>query len=265
MAADQRYCLECGERRAQMSSILVEGLKSPAASASDAGPSGAQGQPAASAGQPQTAAVIAGVGVLLLSMGVGVLIGRSSSSQAKTPQVLSVAAPSSAGSTPTAAAATPASFTSDWPAGTTAYTVQLQTLPESGTQVSAVAAAKAAASAKGATGVGALKSSAFSSLPAGSYVIYSGTYPKKADAEKAQKRLKASFPGATVIRVSSSSSSSASSSSEEPSPTETIAGGVGQTPSKPAPPSVLKNLRTKSGGQSYEQKSKNLPNVVETP
>jgi hypothetical protein len=39
--------------------------------------------------------------------------------------------------------------------------------------------------------------------------------------------------------------------------------GVGATPSKPAPPTVLKNLRTGSG-QSYEQKSKKLPNVVST-
>ncbi|HEV3319141.1 MAG TPA: zinc ribbon domain-containing protein [Solirubrobacteraceae bacterium] len=39
--------------------------------------------------------------------------------------------------------------------------------------------------------------------------------------------------------------------------------GVGAVPSKPAPPTVLKNLRTGSG-QSYEQKSKNLPNVVST-
>ena len=43
-----------------------------------------------------------------------------------------------------------------------------------------------------------------------------------------------------------------------------LAPGVGSVPSKPAPPSVLKNLHTKSSGESYEQKSKNLPNVVET-
>jgi hypothetical protein len=35
-------------------------------------------------------------------------------------------------------------------------------------------------------------------------------------------------------------------------------------PSKPAPPSVLKSLHTGGSGGSYEQKSKNLPNVVET-
>ena len=39
--------------------------------------------------------------------------------------------------------------------------------------------------------------------------------------------------------------------------------GVGETPSKPAPPSVLNNLRS-SKGKSYEEKSKNLPDVVET-
>ena len=32
---------------------------------------------------------------------------------------------------------------------------------------------------------------------------------------------------------------------------------------KPAPPSVLKNEKSKSGG-SFEQKSKNLPNVIST-
>jgi hypothetical protein len=40
--------------------------------------------------------------------------------------------------------------------------------------------------------------------------------------------------------------------------------GVGATPSKPAPATILKSLRTGGNGQSYEQKSKNLPNVVET-
>jgi hypothetical protein len=42
-----------------------------------------------------------------------------------------------------------------------------------------------------------------------------------------------------------------------------LAPGVGSVPSKPAPPSVLKNLHTKSSGGNYEQKSKNLPDVVE--
>ena len=40
--------------------------------------------------------------------------------------------------------------------------------------------------------------------------------------------------------------------------------GVGAVPSKPAPPAALKNLHTGGSGQSYEQKSKALPQRVST-
>jgi hypothetical protein len=40
--------------------------------------------------------------------------------------------------------------------------------------------------------------------------------------------------------------------------------GTGNSLSKPAPPSTLKNLRKGGSGQSFEQRSKNLPNVVGT-
>ena len=107
--------------------------------------------------------MIAGVGVLLLAMGVGVLIGRSGVSEAERPapaQVISVAPPTLTGAAGRRGGE--AAFTGDWPSGTNGYTVQLQTLPESGTTVSAVEAAKTAASAKGAKAVGALKSEEFS-------------------------------------------------------------------------------------------------------
>jgi hypothetical protein len=202
--------------------------------------------------------VIAGVGVLLLAMGVGVLIGRSGSGKvsASPPQVISVAS-TPAGSAP----ATPsgeASFTDDWPSGTSGFTVQLQTLPAAGTTPSAVAAAKAAAAAKGAKAVGALKSEDFSSLPSGRYIVYSGVFHKRAEAVSALSALKRSFPGASVIDVSNRASSGAAGSGSSRG-----SGGVGSSPSKPAPPSVLNNLSTKKG-KSYEQESKNLPNVIET-
>jgi hypothetical protein len=244
-----------------MSSVLlgepVQRGGSPAVGAAPAAPPpGAR--PADGAGQRNgTLTVIAGVGVLLLAMGVGVLIGRSGASKQSTapPQVISVASAPSTGAA--APAASEASFTSDWPAGKTGYTVQLQTLPQSGTAVTAVESAKSAASAKGAKSVGALKSEEFSSLTAGSYVIYSGVYTKKAEAEKALGSLRGSFPAAKVLNVSNGSSSS---SSTEP-PT-TSPGGVGQSEAHPAPPSVLKSLKSVKG-KSYEEKSKNLPDVVE--
>jgi hypothetical protein len=250
-----------------MSSVLLgePPVRGDSQSAPPAPPASPPGAPAAGgAGQRNnTLTVIAGVGVLLLAMGVGVLIGRSSAPQqvAAPAQVITVASSPSAGTTTTGS--TEASFTGDWPSGTTGYTVQLQTLPQSGTAVSAVESAKSSASAKGAKAVGALKSEEFSSLTAGSYVIYSGDYGKRAEAEKALPGLRKSFPGAKVVKVSNGGSS-ASSAAEPPISSP---GGVGESENHPAPPSVLKSLKSSGGkgpgGKSYEEKSKNLPDVVE--
>jgi hypothetical protein len=205
-----------------------------------------------------TLTVIAGVGVLLLAMGVGVLIGRSGASKPQTaaPQVITVGSSlASTGAATTPAAETP--FTGTWPSGKSGYTVQLQTLPQAGTAVSAVESAKSAATAKGAKAAGALKSEEFSSLSSGSYVIYSGVYSKKPEAEKALVALKKSFPAAKVINVSNGSSGSTT------EPPTTSPGGVGESENHPAPPSVLKSLKG-TKGKNYEQKSKELPDVVST-
>jgi hypothetical protein len=251
-----------------MSSVLAGGPPLRADSQQLSGmarPSSAPGAPARPPGHTPVAGgaaqrgnaltVIAGVGVLLLAMGVGVLIGRSGSSKAAPAPVptISVTAPPAAAATPAPAAE--ATFTGSWPAGTSGYTVQLQKLPQKGTAVSAVEAAKSSAGAKGATALGALKSEEFSSLAPGSYVIYSGVYHTMAQAQKALGGLRKSFPGASVIHVSSASQTA--------SPPTSSPGGVGQSENHPAPPTVLKSLH-KSKGKSYEESSKNLPNVVET-
>jgi hypothetical protein len=263
LADDQRYCLECGERRFPMSSVLTGGPGAGAASlpgAAGAPPTARGAASADGAGRGNAVTVIAGVGVLLLAMGVGVLIGRSGSSKpsAAPAQVISVASTPATG----APAAASASFTSDWPAGTNGYTVVLQTLPVSGTQASAVEAAKSAASAKGAKGVGALKAEEFTSLKAdaGMFVIYSGVYHGKGEAEKALKGLKKNFSGATVVKVSNGGGSSSSSSTGSSSGSSS----VGASESHPAPPSVVESLKTTPKGKSYEEKSKNLPNVIST-
>ena len=182
LARDQRYCLECGTPRTYLGGMLLERLRAPA---EQAGP----GQSPPPNGAPSYATptawprnnlltLIAGIGVLLLAMGVGVLIGRSGGSGAvSTPAPQVIAVGGATGTTGTGAATTPTTAT-----------------PE-----------EAAASTK---------------------------------------------------------KTGASSPAEKPSKVK-LAPGVGAVPSKPAPPTVLKNLRKKSG-ESYEQKSKNLPNVVET-
>jgi hypothetical protein len=279
-ALDQRYCLECGERRLPIEdrparSQFLRTLITPAS----AGPASTTPMTAGSRSTPGGASIIAGVGVLLLAMGVGVLIGRSGAktSSVGPAEVVSVSAPSAgssgaadAASTPSAAAASPGgTFSDDWPASKGGYTVQLQSLPVVGTQPSEVAAAKTAAVAKGAQGVGALRSEDFKGLPTGLYLVYSGTYASQAQAKTALPGLKRSFPAAAVIHVGGASSSTAA------SPSGAAASGAGTTgagttgggaggkgsagKSGASPPSG-----SSTSGQSYEQKSRNLPNVVST-
>jgi hypothetical protein len=270
LAEDQRYCLQCGERRVAMSSFLAGETSAAGAAATPAGPPQPPGPVvrAQEGGSPNnTLLVIAGVGVLLLAMGVGVLIGRSMAPK----QTAAPAEVVTVGAAPGALASTSAaeSFSDDWPAGKTAYTVQLQTLPEAGTTVVAVTAAKTAAGGKGASAVGALKSADFSSLTAGSYIIYSGEYKNRAEAEKALKGLTKSFPSATVIRVSNGGGGSGggagggagAGSSGPPA-------GAGAGAGKPSQPSSLEHpapAPSLKKGKNYEKESAELPNVVETP
>jgi hypothetical protein len=195
LALDQRYCLECGAPRTYLGGMLLERLRAPASNGQPgqplhAGPANGVAPPNGTAplGAPASVSpwqrggaltLIAGIGVLLLAMGVGVLIGRSggsSGSSSGPPQVISVGgAPSTgAASTPTTATTTPAE----------------------------TPAAKAGA-------------------------------------------------GSSTAKHKAKEAANGSS-------------GVGSNSSKPAPATVLKNLHTGGSGQSYEQKSKNLPNVVET-
>ncbi len=70
MAADQRYCVECGERRGEPRFSVADTV-APQAAAAPA----AQSQRRSRLSPNGT--VIAGIGTLLLAMGVGVLIGRT--------------------------------------------------------------------------------------------------------------------------------------------------------------------------------------------
>ncbi len=76
MAADQRYCLECGKRRGDPrlpfmdAVVFMEAMQAPAPVPA-AAPAKKRQRPSANA------SLIAGVGILLLALGVGVLIGQS--------------------------------------------------------------------------------------------------------------------------------------------------------------------------------------------
>jgi hypothetical protein len=183
LAEDQRYCLQCGEPRPHVSGPLSAktALDEPrqtvplsAESPPSVPPSAAAPElrRAASSTRNNSLALIAGVGVLLLAMGVGVLIGRAGAgSSAKTPPAQVITLGAAAGGT----------------AGTTT-TTPTTTAP---------------------------------AVP---------------------------IPPATTKHGAKA---------KEPA-------GTGSSITKPAPPSAAQNLRSGGNGQSYEQKSKNLPNVVST-
>jgi hypothetical protein len=112
MAADQRYCLECGRRRGDPrlpfmdAVVFIDAMRHQPPAAP---PPAAKKKPRVSA----SASLIAGVGTLLLALGIGVLIGQTNDSGGvsaanPTPQIIRVggggeetatAATSDAGST----------------------------------------------------------------------------------------------------------------------------------------------------------------------
>jgi hypothetical protein len=83
LAPDQRYCVQCGQRRGQSRLPVAQPVAVAAAPRASRMPR-----------LSHNAALIAGVGTLLLAMGVGVLIGRSgektSNASGAAPQVITV-------------------------------------------------------------------------------------------------------------------------------------------------------------------------------
>lgn len=204
LAHDQRYCLQCGEvrrgARRELPALLRDALRGRQAGVVAGATAGAERW-------PSLAAALAGLACLLLAMGVGVLIGRGGGESAPAPAAITIAGGPAAAATPVATA-----FTSDWPDGEQGWTIALDVLAKASTEPGAVAAAKAAATGKGAPAVGALDADEYASLTAGSYVVYSGVFDSDAAARKALSPLKASFPEARVVRVGESDSSSPGSS-----------------------------------------------------
>ncbi len=113
LAADQRYCVECGQRCGPSRVPFTEGLAQRATAPSP--------EPRPGRRRPSVnATLIAGIGTLLLALGVGVLIGRlGESSTVKSPavQVVTVAG-GGAGATAGAAGTGSEAQTSTTAAGT---------------------------------------------------------------------------------------------------------------------------------------------------
>jgi hypothetical protein len=203
LAEDQRYCLVCGSRRGGARVAYAELL----------GRSGGEAPARLPAEGPERdwtpIVALGGLGGLALVLVVGVLIGKSfnGGGGGHAAQVIRLG-PGSAtgagtGSGSNVSTATTGSFKGDWPAGKQGWTVELGSLDKQSATGAQVATAKADATKKGVAAVGALDSDQYPSLPPGKYIVYSGVYSAKADAAKALKGIKAKYPSAQVIQVSS--------------------------------------------------------------
>ena len=259
LARDQRYCLECGTRRAGMAAMLAPREKVTEVIGERAA------APPPDSPWRLDAGLLAGVGCLLLALLVGVLIGRSGGDgtpqRASSPQVITV--PGAGAATGTTASA---AFVSDWPAGKRGFTVQLQTLPKASSDAAKVAAAKQAATAKGAQDVGALDSDSYGTLDPGDYVVFSGTYADRKAAQAALGKLKHDFPDAKVVEVAETGAT-ASKGSSKSSRSDQAATGKTEKPSaaqQAAGAKAIQDIQNASG-KDYSKKSAKLPDQLATP
>lgn len=288
MAEDQRYCLNCGKRRGKARIEFENYLP-------EAGGSGAGAPPAPPVQgdvrpvppeepdlrperevTPLMAAVgLCGVAAILL---LGVLIGRSGGgkdSNTAQPVYASTGVPAaSTASTSTTSSTT--TVTTDWPEGQEGYTIELATLSKDGSDAATVDAAKTDLTGQGATVVGVLDSDQFGSLPPGNYVLYSGVYNSKPEAETALKSLTASFPDAQVIEVAAKASpdsgaggAGAKTTSNKPvddgkDTTLTDGSNANSTETVQASTDDLEALDDATG-EEYEEIQKKLPPTIATP
>ena len=275
----QRYCVVCGTHRRHVHDPAARYL-SRLASRSRSAPS----TPARANRQRRSGPGL-GVALLLalipLAVGLGVLVGRASTSgddkliaalRAQKPEVITTsvggAAPA-ASSTTAATTSSVSALTSTFPLQT-GYAVQLQTLPARTTQ-SDVTKAQQAAASKGATKTGLILQRDFRvtpSPPAGAYVIYSGAYKTKADADQALASLRKTFPAARVIRVQAAGTSAAPTtkvlaktqygsahqiSGYKPSQSQVAAGGK-----------VVAKIQQQAG-KGYVNSQRGLPDAISVP
>jgi len=253
LAADQRYCLNCGLRltasRVPLATIAPEAMRERAAWEARSGP-----PPAPRVLSPLAAA--AGAALVLLAVLIGVLVGNGSDAPQVTvagpraPQVITVAG---------AGTAAPAAFRSDWP-DRDGFTVQLLTLPKDSTQAGTVAQAVRDAAAQGAADVGALDADEWPSLPAGRYVVYSGVFGSRREAARGLRTLRADFPDAKVVEVARdrASRAGASGASAGSAKKQAIAGEP-----KKVSGAQLEDLQSESP-KDFRKKEEALPDVVIT-
>jgi putative intracellular protease/amidase len=267
----QRYCVNCGTRRREAPDPASEYF----ASAAERSRRGTTASTAAPPRNGPSIAVAILVCLIPVAVAIGVVVGQSggddtdkvlSALRHQKPQVVNLGGTGTAANASTTTSS--AGLKSDWTLSK-GFTVKLSTLPVSGTDQAAATKAKADATAKGATAVGLINPKQFTTTPsqgATNYVIYSGQFKTRAQAEAALKKLKPKFSGATVLAVSSASASTAGSHSKVVAKTKygTAHQVTGFKASKQqvASDKQLVQKIQKEQGRNYVDSQKNIPDQV---
>jgi len=260
LGSDQRYCLNCGRRRADTRVLYTEMLTGRSADEVLPAEEVEELPPRRFSGPPVTVAAAAG-GAFLVSLGVllGTLGGNdepvrvASAPAPQKPANIVVNTSGQGGGSGAGGGETAATeeFKSDWPEGKNGYTVQLQALSKD--DVAAVNSAKSDAEGKGAKDVGALDSDEYTSLKEGQYVVYSGVFTGK-DAKKkagaAFKGLKKKFKDAKVVQVGVDDLGAKGETKEEKV--------------KKVDKKVLEDLENATG-EEQQKKSAKLPDTLQAP
>lgn len=257
LASDQRYCLSCGRR---LTDPRVDYRRALALGDDPGAPAPERPSQRDTRGP---LLLLGAIATILLALGVGIVIGRGNGSAGSTtkPTVVTVAggtaapaASSASGTGNGAAAADTGSVTDQWPAGASGWTVELSSLDNAAARSADVSAAERAATSKGASAVGVLNGDQHGGTPTGKYVIYSGRFTSKQQAQTARAKLLKNFPGALVLHVTRKGSGSGSSAN--------AAASTGP-PSGSAGSSQAASERHLSGN-AYEKASSKLPSSVGT-
>jgi hypothetical protein len=264
MDAKQRYCISCGNRRKDAGSPTVQYFAASARSKRRAG-TGAGGRAAGRPSGARAAAVIFFV-LLPIAVAVGVLVGRGGSEN-NDDLIAAIEAAGAGGGTAggTLAADTSATIASTYTLDK-GFTVMLKTLPATGTDQAAVDAETKEAEGGGASDVGIINPADFTTKPdqAGEYILYSGEFKTKAEADKALAKLKPKFKDAIVLEVTRA----AANSSGGKVLAQTEFGSVSQvegfeaTPEKEAADAQVVDDIAKKIGDDFVGAQKDLPDVI---
>lgn len=263
---DQRYCVSCGARQSH--------VRDPAATYFATAARNRRARATQRRGEGVLQGPLGTLLLVLLPLGVavGVLVGRGGGGNndgkliaALQKQPAIAASPSSgAAATEAGGGASAGSLPSDFSLSR-GFTVKLSTLPFAGTDAAAVARAEQEARAKGARQVGLINPKDFKTTPregVSNYIVYSGEFKTRAEAEKALAKLKSKFPAAQVIAVAPIASAAAPVLAHTAYGTAHKIAGSRATPQQVQQDKKIVQKINHTVGKSYVEAQQGLPDTI---